>query len=99
MKKLLTALCLFVALTASALEVDSLALQHPEYLPALKPGDMAPDFTAADTLGNKISLSDYRGHYVVLDFWASWCGDCRKEIPELKKLHRDTHSILSLIHI
>lgn len=93
MKKLLTALCLFVALTASALEVDSLALQHPEYLPALKPGDMAPDFTAADTLGNKISLSDYRGHYVVLDFWASWCGDCRKEIPELKKLHRDTHSI------
>jgi thiol-disulfide isomerase/thioredoxin len=52
----------------------------------LRIGDIAPAFTAQDTLGNNISLSDYKGKYVIIDFWASWCPDCRREIPALKKL-------------
>jgi len=40
-------------------------------------------------LGNVIKLSDYRGNYVVLDFWATWCGDCRREVPGLKQLFKN----------
>ena len=54
----------------------------------LKAGTTAPDFTLTDPDGKAVSLSDFRGQYVVLDFWASWCPDCRKDIPEVKALHK-----------
>ena len=47
----------------------------------------APGFTLKDTTGKKVSLSDYRGKAVVLDFWATWCAPCKVEIPWLAKLH------------
>lgn len=52
----------------------------------LAPGVEAPDFTLKDIEGNEISLSDFRGRTVVLVFWASWCPDCRAEVPELKEM-------------
>ena len=52
----------------------------------LAPGTEAPDFTLGDVDGNEVSLSDFRGRHVVLVFWASWCPDCRAEIPDLKKM-------------
>ena len=47
----------------------------------------APDFTLRDLKGNQVSLSDFRGQPVVLNFWATWCSPCRVEIPHLEALY------------
>ncbi|MGS2741808.1 redoxin domain-containing protein [Sinomicrobium sp. M5D2P17] len=54
-------------------------------------GSNAPDFTQPDRDGNMVSLSDFKGQYVFLDFWASWCAPCRKENPNVLKGYRKYH--------
>jgi len=51
-------------------------------------GYRAPDFTFDDLEGNPVSLSDFLGKPVLLNFWATWCPPCRKEIPDLQKFHQ-----------
>lgn len=55
-------------------------------------GTTAPEFIQNDTAGNPISLSSFRGKYVLLDFWASWCGPCRQQNPHLRQLYQDFKS-------
>lgn len=50
-------------------------------------GNLAPDFTLADTSGKTISLHDFRGKYVLIDFWASWCAPCRADNPYVTKAY------------
>lgn len=54
----------------------------------LKTGTVAPDWTLSDPSGKKVSLSQFRGKIVLLDFWATWCNPCKMVMPALQKLHK-----------
>ncbi len=59
----------------------------------------APDFTAEDREGKIVRLSDFTGHYVLLDFWASWCVPCRKITPEIQEIYQLFQPKLKVIYI
>jgi peroxiredoxin len=69
-KRLLTGFALLISINAQALTV----------------GDTAPDFTLKNIQGNNLNLAEQRGEIILINFWASWCGPCRKEMPVLQKL-------------
>jgi peroxiredoxin len=57
--------------------------------PASAAQGTAPDFTLNDINGKKVNLSEFRGKVVVLNFWATWCGPCRAEMPSLNNLYNE----------
>jgi len=68
--------CLMLGLLICSMQVKALEL-----------GQIAPDFTLKNLQGINLNLTEQRGEIIVINFWASWCGPCRKEMPVLQKLH------------
>lgn len=74
---------MLLAATAALAEEPPLGYQLNRVSPPLP----APDFTLQDMDGNDHALSDYRGRVVMLNFWATWCPPCRREMPSMERLH------------
>ncbi|HLR43341.1 MAG TPA: TlpA disulfide reductase family protein, partial [Pseudogracilibacillus sp.] len=62
----------------------------------LKKGDIAPDFELETLSGETVTLADYRGQKVMLNFWATWCPPCRAEMPDMQKVQDERDDVVIL---
>lgn len=72
-------------------ETDVVPLEEYQSLGGVTVGAAAPDFTLLDLDGNEVSLSDFVGQPVIVNFWAEWCAPCRSEMPEFQRAFEAHH--------
>lgn len=94
MKKIILLFALFMAMVTVNAQSD-----ESQYQPQLKTGMAAPEIAAPDVNGKTVRLSSFKGKYVVVDFWATWCGDCRRDFPEFKQLVTDYKGKVTFIGV
>lgn len=73
----------FITLHLTMMSANATTLQ----MTAVKEVEQAPDFTLNDAQGKPLSLSDFKGKYVLVNFWAHWCPPCIKEFPSMQTLY------------
>lgn len=89
MKKLFLSMVLFIATLSANAQFSEPDFDSKYATDLIKPGIMAPDFKMKTIDGKTFQLSKLRGKTIVLDFWASWCPDCRKDAPEVVRMYRE----------
>lgn len=94
MKKMMLLLTLLMAMVTIKAQTN-----ESQYQPQLKIGTTAPEIAAPDVNGKTVKLSSFKGKYVVVDFWATWCGDCRRDFPEFKSLVAEYKSKVTFIGV
>lgn len=78
---------------ARPLSLLSIFLLSSVWLTACSSHSQEADFILEDVNQKIVRLSDYRGQWVVLNYWATWCPPCRKEIPDLARLHQEKSNV------
>ena len=73
--------------------------KRAEQLASAERGAVAPDFTLSTDRGEQLSLSDFSGKYVLIDFWASWCAPCRASFPAIARLYEQYRGKLTIIGV
>ena len=91
---LVTVILLAVIFIGAGFAYNKLSESHtPEHVQEENqnetPLQEAPDFTVSDTSGKSVSLSDFKGKPVVVNFWATWCPPCKSELPYFESLYRE----------
>ena len=86
--KLFLSLAAALLLGAVSLRAQEAKDLDPQYAKDLIKSGQAPDFTLPGTDGKTYSLKDFRGKTLIIDFWATWCPDCREEMPQLLALQK-----------
>ena len=103
MKKILFTLVCAAVVCACDARHNNAAVNNSESTTRVEQEDtdamMAPDFTLEDIYGMPLTLSSFRGTYVVLDFWGSWCPWCIKGIPEMKNYYKKYSGKFEIIGI
>jgi len=91
------AVCLVLCI--STMIFSGCARRPPESESALDIGQAAPNFKLPDLNGQQISLDQYKGKIVMLDFWATWCGPCRMTMPIVENLQKEYADTMILLAI
>jgi peroxiredoxin len=92
MKKIIGSLLLLLLIGVAFYQV----LNQPDTPVKADEGKEAVDFTLKDPDGKEITLSDYKGKKVLLNFWATWCNPCKKEMPDMEKIHQSHPDVVVL---
>jgi peroxiredoxin len=75
------------------------ALDPKPMAPAVRQGQAAPEFALRDAAGKVVTLKSLRGRPVLLNFWATWCAPCAKELPALERLSREMNGRLTVVAV
>lgn len=85
--------------TSSNNQMDQGGVIMPEEAAGIAVGEQAPDFELSTLEGEKIRLSDLEGQKVILNFWASWCPPCKKEMPEMQSFYEAYHEEIVILAV
>jgi thiol-disulfide isomerase/thioredoxin len=93
------AFAVYLVLCISVMILSGCARRPPESESMLEIGQPAPNFKLPDLSGQQVSLDQYKGKIVMLDFWATWCGPCRMTMPIMENLQKEFADTMVLLAI